>query len=64
MAVFGLKGKPKTLSGAETKKIHENDEMNEFELVLFGTNDPKVVSNIENILTYNVIITSDADVDG
>lgn len=64
MAVFGLKGKPKNLYGAETKKIHENDEMNEFELVLFGTNDPKVVSNIENILTYNVIITSDADVDG
>lgn len=63
MAVYGLKGKPLNIYKAEAKKIHKNDELNELCLILFGTNDLNKIS-IENLLFYNIIIASDADVDG
>lgn len=63
MAVFGTKGKPKNIYGVEPRKILDNAEMNEEALILFKTTDPKKW-NIENISTHNIIIMSDADVDG
>lgn len=57
-AVFMLKGKPFNSYGASKKALYENEELN---LLMSALN---VENGIENLRYNNVIIATDADVDG
>lgn len=57
-AVFSLKGKPKNTYGETKKLVYENEEFNLLQAAL------NIEEGIENLRYNNVIIATDADVDG
>jgi topoisomerase-4 subunit B len=57
-AVFSLKGKPKNTFGEPKKLVYENEEFNLLQAAL------NIEEGIENLRYNNVIIATDADVDG
>ena len=57
-AVFSLKGKPLNSYGMSKKIVYENEEFNLLQAAL------NIEEGIENIRYQNVIIATDADVDG
>ena len=57
-AVFSLKGKPKNTFGESKKLVYENEEFNLLQAAL------NIEEGIENLRYNNVIIATDADVDG
>ncbi len=57
-AVFSLKGKPLNTYGLTKKVVYENDEFNLLQAAL------NIEDSIENLRYRNVIIATDADVDG
>jgi len=57
-AVFSLKGKPKNTYGESKKLVYENEEFNLLQAAL------NIEEGIENLRYNNVIIATDADVDG
>jgi len=57
-AVFSLKGKPKNTYGEPKKLVYENEEFNLLQAAL------NIEEGIENLRYNNVIISTDADVDG
>ena len=57
-AVFSLKGKPLNCYGLTKKIVYENEEFNLLQAAL------NIVDGIENLRYNNVIIATDADVDG
>ena len=63
MAVLSTKGKPLNIFGCDNKRIIQNEEQSELCLSLFGTNNINKF-DINNILTKNIMIMSDADIDG
>jgi len=57
-AVFSLKGKPLNCYGLSKKIVYENDEFNLLQSAL------NIEDGIENLRYNNVVIATDADVDG
>ncbi|MHC1708072.1 MAG: DNA topoisomerase IV subunit B [Bacteroidales bacterium] len=57
-AVFSLKGKPLNCYGLSRKVVYENDEFNLLQAAL------NVDEDIENLRYNNIVIATDADVDG
>lgn len=57
-AVFSLKGKPLNTYGLTKKIVYENEEFNLLQAAL------DIEEGIENLRYKNVIIATDADVDG
>ena len=57
-AVFSLKGKPLNTYGATQKVLYENDEFNQLQAAL------NIEDGIDGLRYNNVIIATDADVDG
>lgn len=57
-AVFSLKGKPKNTYGESKKLVYENEEFNLLQAAL------NIEEGIENLRYNNVVIATDADVDG
>jgi topoisomerase IV subunit B len=57
-AVFSLKGKPKNTYGQSKKLVYENEEFNLLHSAL------NIDDGIENLRYNNVVIATDADVDG
>ncbi|MBT4398974.1 MAG: type IIA DNA topoisomerase subunit B [Bacteroidetes bacterium] len=57
-AVFSLKGKPKNTFGETKKLVYENEEFNLLQAAL------NIEEGIEDLRYNNVIIATDADVDG
>lgn len=57
-AVFSLKGKPLNCFGLSKKVVYENDEFNLLQAAL------NIEDGIENLRYNNVVIATDADVDG
>ena len=57
-AVFSLKGKPKNTFGQSKKMVYENEEFNLLQTAL------NIDDGIENLRYNNVVIATDADVDG
>jgi len=57
-AVFSLKGKPLNVYGLTKKIVYENEEFN---LLLAALN---IEEGLENIRYHNIVIATDADVDG
>lgn len=57
-AVFSLKGKPKNTYGESKKLVYENEEFNLLQAAL------NIEEGIEDLRYNNVIIATDADVDG
>jgi topoisomerase-4 subunit B len=57
-AVFSLKGKPKNTYGESKKLVYENEEFNLLQAAL------NIEEGIENLRYNNIIIATDADVDG
>ncbi len=57
-AVFSLKGKPLNCFGLTKKIVYENEEFNLLQAAL------NIEEDIENLRYHNVIIATDADVDG
>ncbi len=57
-AVFSLKGKPKNTFGEPKKLVYENEEFNLLQAAL------NIEEGIENLRYNNIIIATDADVDG
>ncbi len=57
-AVFSLKGKPLNCFGMSKKIVYENEEMNLLQHAL------NIEQSIENLRYNNIIIATDADVDG
>jgi topoisomerase-4 subunit B len=57
-AVFSLKGKPKNTYGETKKLVYENEEFNLLQAAL------NIEEGIEDLRYNNVIIATDADVDG
>ncbi len=57
-AVFSLKGKPKNTYGEPKKLVYENEEFNLLQAAL------NIEEGIENLRYNNIIIATDADVDG
>ena len=57
-AVFSLKGKPKNTFGEKKKLVYENEEFNLLQAAL------NIEDGLENLRYNNVIIATDADVDG
>ncbi len=57
-AVFSLKGKPLNSYGLTKKIVYENEEFNLLQAAL------NIEDNIENLRYNNVVIATDADVDG
>jgi topoisomerase-4 subunit B len=57
-AVFSLKGKPLNCYGMSKKIVYENEEMNLLQHAL------NIEQSIENLRYNNIVIATDADVDG
>ncbi len=57
-AVFSLKGKPLNTFGLTKKIVYENEEFNLLQAAL------NIEDGVENIRYHNVVIATDADVDG
>ena len=57
-AVFSLKGKPLNTFGLTKKVVYENEEFNLLQAAL------NIEEGIENLRYHNVVIATDADVDG
>ena len=57
-AVFSLKGKPLNSFGLTKKIVYENEEFNLLQAAL------NIEDDIENLRYHNVVIATDADVDG
>jgi topoisomerase-4 subunit B len=57
-AVFSLKGKPLNSYGLTKKIVYENEEFNLLQAAL------NIEDDIENLRYHNVVIATDADVDG
>jgi Type IIA topoisomerase (DNA gyrase/topo II, topoisomerase IV), B subunit len=57
-AVFSLRGKPLNSFGLSKKIVYENDEFNLLQAAL------NIDENIENLRYNNIVIATDADVDG
>ncbi|MBL7773995.1 MAG: type IIA DNA topoisomerase subunit B [Chitinophagaceae bacterium] len=57
-AVFSLKGKPLNCFGMSKKVVYENEEMNLLQHAL------NIEQGIEGLRYYNIVIATDADVDG
>jgi topoisomerase-4 subunit B len=57
-AVFSLKGKPLNTFGLTKKIVYENEEFNLLQAAL------NIEDGIENLRYHNVVIATDADVDG
>ena len=57
-AVFSLKGKPLNCFGLSKKIVYENEEFNLLQSAL------NIEDNIENLRYNNIVIATDADVDG
>jgi len=57
-AVFSLKGKPLNTFGLSKKIVYENEEFNLLQAAL------NIEEGIENLRYHNVVIATDADVDG
>lgn len=57
-AVFSLKGKPLNCFGMSKKIVYENEEMNLLQHAL------NIEQSIENLRYNNIVIATDADVDG
>ena len=57
-AVFSLKGKPLNTYGETKKVVYQNEEFNLLQAAL------NIEDGIENIRYHNVVIATDADVDG
>ncbi len=57
-AVFSLKGKPLNSYGLSKKIVYENEEFNLLQAAL------NIEDNLENLRYNNVVIATDADVDG
>lgn len=57
-AVFSLKGKPLNTYGLSKKIVYENEEFNLLQAAL------NIEEGIENLRYHNVVIATDADVDG
>ncbi len=57
-AVFSLKGKPLNTYGLTKKIVYENEEFNLLQAAL------NIEDGIENLRYHNVVIATDADVDG
>ena len=57
-AVFSLRGKPKNTYGLTKKIVYENDEFNALQAAL------NIENGLENLRYRNIIIATDADVDG
>lgn len=57
-AVFSLKGKPLNCYGQSKKVIYENEELNLLQAAL------NIEEDLENLRYNNVVIATDADVDG
>lgn len=57
-AVFSLKGKPLNTYGLTKKIVYENEEFNLLQAAL------DIEDDIENLRYHNVVIATDADVDG
>lgn len=57
-AVFSLKGKPLNCFGLSKKVVYENDEFNLLQSAL------NVEEGVENLRYNNIVIATDADVDG
>lgn len=57
-AVFSLKGKPLNSFGLSKKVVYENEEFNLLQAAI------NIDENIENLRYNNVVIATDADVDG
>lgn len=57
-AVFSLKGKPLNSFGLTKKIVYENEEFNLLQAAL------NIEEDIENLRYHNVVIATDADVDG
>jgi len=57
-AVFSLKGKPLNCFGLTKKIVYENEEFNLLQAAL------NIEDDIENLRYHNVVIATDADVDG
>lgn len=57
-AVFSLRGKPKNTYGENKKIVYENEEFNLLQAAL------NIEDGIENLRYRNVVIATDADVDG
>jgi topoisomerase IV subunit B len=57
-AVFSLKGKPLNCFGLTKKIVYENEEFNLLQAAL------NIEEDIENLRYHNVVIATDADVDG
>lgn len=57
-AVFSLKGKPLNCFGLTKKIVYENEEFNLLQAAL------NIEEDVENLRYHNVVIATDADVDG
>jgi topoisomerase-4 subunit B len=57
-AVFSLKGKPLNTFGLTKKIVYENEEFNLLQAAL------DIEDDLENLRYHNVVIATDADVDG
>lgn len=57
-AVFSLKGKPLNCFGMSKKVVYENEEMNLLQHAL------NIEQGVEGLRYYNIVIATDADVDG
>jgi topoisomerase IV subunit B len=57
-AVFSLKGKPLNCFGLTKKIVYENEEFNLLQAAL------NIEEDIENLRYHNVVVATDADVDG
>jgi len=57
-AVFSLKGKPLNCYGLSKKVVYENDEFNMLQSAL------NIEEGVENLRYNNIVIATDADVDG
>ena len=57
-AVFSLRGKPLNTYGMSKKIVYENEEFNLLQAAL------NIEENIENLRYNNIVIATDADVDG
>jgi topoisomerase IV subunit B len=57
-AVFSLKGKPKNCYGLTKRVVYENEEFNLLQAAL------NIEEDIENLRYNNIVVATDADVDG